>query len=64
MHIQAGYHPKDGRALGTAGGQQPYGSLHQAVSGYAGIPADDPINPYDRDPMIRIVAGMSKVENG
>ena len=36
----------------------------KAVSGYAGIPADDPINPYDRDPMIRIVAGMSKVENG
>ena len=31
---------------------------------YAGIPADDPININDREQMIRIVAGMSKVENG
>lgn len=36
----------------------------KAVSGYAGIPADDPININDREQMIRIVAGMSKVENG
>lgn len=36
----------------------------RAVSSYAGIPADDPININDREQMIRIVAGMSKVENG
>lgn len=36
----------------------------KAVSGYAGIPADDPININDREQMIRIVSGMSKVENG
>jgi hypothetical protein len=36
----------------------------QFVSGYSGIPADDPININDREQMIRIVAGMSKVENG
>lgn len=36
----------------------------KAVSGYAGIPADDPININDREQMTRIVAGMSKVENG
>lgn len=36
----------------------------KAVSNYAGIPADDPININDREQMIRIVAGMSKVENG
>ena len=36
----------------------------KAVSDYAGIPADDPINVNDREQMIRIVAGMSKVENG
>lgn len=36
----------------------------EAVSDYAGIPADDPININDREQMIRIVAGMSKVENG
>lgn len=36
----------------------------KAVSYYAGIPADDPININDREQMIRIVAGMSKVENG
>lgn len=35
----------------------------KAVSDYAGIPADDLIN-FDREQMIRIVAGMSKVENG
>lgn len=35
----------------------------QAVSDYAGIPADDPV-AFDREPMIRIVAGMSQVENG
>lgn len=36
----------------------------KAVSDYSGIPADDPININDREQMIRIVAGMSKVENG
>ena len=36
----------------------------QFVSGYSGIPADDPININDREQMIRIVAGMSRVENG
>ena len=36
----------------------------KAVSDYAGIPFDDPININDREQMIRIVAGMSKVENG
>ena len=36
----------------------------KAVSDYAGIPADDPIYVNDREQMIRIVAGMSKVENG
>lgn len=36
----------------------------KAVSGYAGIPADDPININDREQMIRFVSGMSKVENG
>lgn len=36
----------------------------KAVSGYAGIPADDPININNREQMIRIVSGMSKVENG
>lgn len=35
----------------------------KAVSDYAGIPADDLIS-FDREQMIRIVAGMSKVENG
>lgn len=39
-------------------------SYIKAVSDYAGIPADDPININDRERMIRIVAGMSKVENG
>lgn len=36
----------------------------QFVSDYAGIPADDPININDREHMIRIVAGMSRFENG
>ena len=36
----------------------------KAVSDYAGIPADDPINVNDREQMIRIVAGMSRVGNG
>lgn len=36
----------------------------KAVSDYAGIPADDPIDITDREQMIRIVAGMSRVENG
>ena len=36
----------------------------KAVSDYAVIPADDPINVNDREQMIRIVAGMSRVENG
>lgn len=35
----------------------------KAVSDYAGIGPDDPIS-FDREQMIRIVAGMSKVENG
>ena len=35
-----------------------------AVSDYAGIPADDSINVNDREQMIRIVSGMSRVENG
>lgn len=33
------------------------------VSSYSGIGPDDPIC-FDREQMIRIVAGMSKVENG
>ena len=33
------------------------------VSSYAGIGPDDPLS-FDREQMIRIVAGMSKVENG
>ena len=36
----------------------------KAVSDYAGISPDDPINAYNREIMIRIVAGMSQVENG
>ena len=36
----------------------------KAVSDYAGIKPDDPININNREMMIRIVAGMSKVENG
>jgi hypothetical protein len=36
----------------------------KAVSDYSGIPVDDPINVNDREQMTRIVAGMSKVENG
>ena len=36
----------------------------QFVSDYAGIPTDDPININDREQMIRIVAGMSRFENG
>ncbi len=36
----------------------------KAVSDYSGIPADDPVNINDREQMIRIVAGMSRVENG
>lgn len=40
------------------------GAYVKAVSDYAGIPADDPIYVNDREQMIRIVAGMSKVENG
>ena len=35
----------------------------KAVSDYAGIPADDLLS-FDREQMIRIVAGMSRVENG
>lgn len=35
----------------------------KAVSDYAGIPTDDFIS-FDREQMIRIVAGISKVENG
>ena len=40
------------------------GAYVKAVSDYAGIPADDPNDINDREQMIRIVAGMSKVENG
>ena len=40
------------------------GAYVKAVSDYAGIPADDPIDINDREQMIRIVAGMSRVENG
>lgn len=36
----------------------------KAVSDYAGIPADDPIDITDREQMIRIVAAMSRIENG
>ena len=36
----------------------------KAVSDYAGIPADDPININDREQMILIVGGLRKVENG
>ena len=36
----------------------------KAVSNYAGIPADDPVDINDREQMTRIIAGMSKVENG
>lgn len=35
----------------------------KAVSDYAGIGPDDTIS-FDREQMIRIVAGMSRVENG
>lgn len=34
------------------------------VSSCSGIPADDPIDFRNREQMIRIVAAMSKVENG
>lgn len=34
------------------------------VSSYSGIPADDPIDIGNKEQMIRIVAGMSRVENG
>lgn len=34
------------------------------VSSYSGIPADDPVDIGSKEQMIRIVAGMSKVENG
>lgn len=34
------------------------------VSDYSGIPADDPLTITDREQMIRIVAAMSRVENG
>nr|DAU63920.1 MAG TPA: virion protein [Caudoviricetes sp.] len=33
------------------------------VSSYAGIGPDDPLS-FDREQMIRVVAGMSRVENG
>lgn len=36
----------------------------KAVSDYSGIPADDAIDITNREQIIRIVAGMSKVENG
>lgn len=34
------------------------------VSSYSGVPADSPIDIHDREMMIRIIAGMSRVENG
>lgn len=39
------------------------GAYVSLVSSYSGIGPDDPIS-FDREQMIRIVAGMSKVENG
>lgn len=36
----------------------------KTVSDYSGIPADDPINVNNREQMIRIVVGMSRMENG
>lgn len=36
----------------------------KSVSDYSGIPSDDHIDIYNREQMIRIVAGMSRVENG
>lgn len=39
------------------------GKYIKAVSDYAGISADDPVNANDREQMIRIVAAMSRVEN-
>ncbi len=36
----------------------------KAVSDYAGISPDDPIRADNREMMIRIVAGMTQVENG
>lgn len=34
------------------------------MSSYSGIPADDPIDIQSKEQMIRIVAAMSRVENG
>ncbi len=34
------------------------------VSEYSGIPADNPIDVSSREQMIRIVAAMSRIENG
>ena len=39
------------------------GAYVSLVSSYSGIGPDDPIS-FDREQMIRIVAGMSRVENG
>lgn len=39
-------------------------SYIKAVADYVGIPADDLVNVNNCEQMIRIVAGMSKVENG
>lgn len=36
----------------------------QLVSSYSGIPADHPIDINNREQVIPIIAGMSKVENG
>ena len=48
-------------ALGDNNNTSLYVSL---VSSYSGIPADDPIDIRSREQMIRIVAAMSRVENG
>ncbi|MCJ2381764.1 structural protein P5 [Parabacteroides sp. AGMB00274] len=40
------------------------GNYISVVSDRSGIPADDPIRTDNREMMIRIVAAMSKVENG
>lgn len=36
----------------------------RSVSDYAGIPADAPVDINNREQMVGIVAGMSRVENG
>lgn len=45
-------------------GENDTGAYVKAVSSAAGIPPDEPVNIYDRGLMTRIVAGMSRMENG